>query len=503
MSTLSDLQKKLQKESEGIMFPFRTATVSTTQPVLDTATDGIMSVTGKKYIGPDATIQYSPEGQRQLKEIEKGMLPQFDQTQFPDIGKGKVEDRGGAAPLPIDTTPIPQPEAPSIDPCPPGFKLVNGVCQPIEKQKSDRQEFTNKPRDIGGTAQALSQITDVMQEQGVGNFGQDANYTIDNSTVLSKLGFLGKLVDSIFFKNPADKKLQTLGSTEGINVIENEDGTYNVNITEQGKTNFGRLQTKESLAGNLASTQKTDAQGNIIRAPNGQLMIQGPLTLSAFGKTDLFTPENQIVRKKGETDTDFSKRLQDRTQTVDKLNQDEKNKLLSELNAALGITSTPDTKPEKFGTLDTGEITIEDLPPIMPGESGAVSESGEGVTQRRIPKIIQKLNDKKNAYSTETDSIRREQKRIEYETALDNADTIFETSVKQSSGSELSSEQKQYLDSDTRKARAGESKNRDGSLDSRKGFVAGRENSGYGFRATSANSTKQKNGSVTFDQRFK
>jgi DNA-binding PadR family transcriptional regulator len=142
MSTLSDLQKKLQQESEGIMFPFRTATVSTTQPVLDTATDGIMSITGQKYIGPDSVIQYSPEGQRQLKEIEKGMLPQFDQTQFPDIGKGKVEDRGGAAPLPVDTTPLPQPEAPMIDPCPPGFKYdpVKKVCVPIEQPKSDRDE---------------------------------------------------------------------------------------------------------------------------------------------------------------------------------------------------------------------------------------------------------------------------------------------------------------------------------------------------------------------------
>ena len=142
MSTLSDLQKKLQKESEGIMFPFRTATVSTTQPVLDTATDGIMSITGQKYIGPDSVIQYSPEGQRQLKEIEKGMLPQFDQTKFPDIGKGKVEDRGGAAPLPVDTTPLPQPEAPMIDPCPPGFKYdpVKKVCVPIEQPKSDRDE---------------------------------------------------------------------------------------------------------------------------------------------------------------------------------------------------------------------------------------------------------------------------------------------------------------------------------------------------------------------------
>ena len=98
MSTLSDLQKKLQQESEGIMFPFRTSapstTVKTTQPVLDTATDGIMSVTGEKYIGPDSVIQYGDSYQRQLKQIEKGMLPQFDQQQFPDVGEGIVEDRG-------------------------------------------------------------------------------------------------------------------------------------------------------------------------------------------------------------------------------------------------------------------------------------------------------------------------------------------------------------------------------------------------------------------------
>ena len=148
MSTLSDLQKKLQQESEGIMFPFRTATVSTTQPVLDTATDGIMSITGQKYIGPDSVIQYSPEGQRQLKEIEKGMLPQFDQSQFPDIGKGKVEDRGGAVPLPVDTTPLPQPEAPAIDPCPPGFKYdpVKKICVPVEQPKGDKPSEVKPPR---------------------------------------------------------------------------------------------------------------------------------------------------------------------------------------------------------------------------------------------------------------------------------------------------------------------------------------------------------------------
>lgn len=486
---LDDLSQTLEKESEalkGIMFPFKTKVkpVTVEQNVYDASTDGIMTVQNTQYTGPDATIQYGDNYRRELKEIEKGMLSQFDQSQFPDVGTGRVETRGFPMAQPADTTLTPQPEQPVIDPCPPGFKLVDGVCQPIEQDSGeDRQEFINKPRNIGDTAQALSQITNVMQEQGVGTFGKDVNYTIDNSTILSKLGFLGKLVDGIIFKGPADKKLQTLGDTKGINVSENEDGTFNVNITEEGKTNFGRLQTKESLAGNIASTQKTDSRGNIIRAPNGELMIVGPLTLSAFGKTNLFKPTTRTP------------------QETDNLNAQEKQNLISDLDSLL--SDKVDTKPKEFGQLDTGTITVEDLEPMFPGEGQTVSDAGEGVTQRRLPKIVQKLNAKKNSYLTETDSRRKEQKRIEYETALDNADTVFETSVKQTSGSELTNEQKQYIDSDNRKARAGESRNEDGSLDSRRGFVRGRENSGYGFRATSANSIKQKDGSVTFDQRFK
>ena len=250
---LDDLSQTLEKESEalkGIMFPFKTKVkpVTVEQNVYDASTDGIMTVQNTQYTGPDATIQYGDNYRRELKEIEKGMLSQFDQSQFPDVGTGRVETRGFPMAQPADTTLTPQPEQPVIDPCPPGFKLVDGVCQPIEQDRGeDRQEFINKPRNIGDTAQALSQITNVMQEQGVGTFGKDVNYTIDNSTILSKLGFLGKLVDGIIFKGPADKKLQTLGDTKGINVSENEDGTFNVNITEEGKTNFGRLQTKESF----------------------------------------------------------------------------------------------------------------------------------------------------------------------------------------------------------------------------------------------------------------
>ena len=80
MSALSDLQKKLEQEAQGIMFPFsaKTPTVDTTQEVYNSATDGIMTMQGQKYIGPDAVIQYGSEEEgfaRQLKQIEAPMLP--------------------------------------------------------------------------------------------------------------------------------------------------------------------------------------------------------------------------------------------------------------------------------------------------------------------------------------------------------------------------------------------------------------------------------------------
>ena len=65
---MADLSKILQQESEGIMFPFRTGVQSTTteQQVYDSATDGIMTVTGQQYSlpeykGPTATVQYGTE----------------------------------------------------------------------------------------------------------------------------------------------------------------------------------------------------------------------------------------------------------------------------------------------------------------------------------------------------------------------------------------------------------------------------------------------------------
>ena len=156
------LSNVLEQESSGIMFPFKTGVkpVKTEQQVY-TPTDGIMNVKGTTYEGPSATITYGSEEQgfpRQLKEIEKGMLPRFDQTQFPDMGKGKVETT-----TPPTTQPV-EPDKPIMDPCPAGFKLIDGVCQPIKQQPQqdrggrDRPTFTGPKISASGVIEGYTSV---------------------------------------------------------------------------------------------------------------------------------------------------------------------------------------------------------------------------------------------------------------------------------------------------------------------------------------------------------
>ena len=350
MSTLSDLQKKLQEESEGIMFPFRTAVKKqTTQPVLDTTTDSIMSKTkevavqpvdpSEVYKGP-AVIRYSAEGEKSLVEPDAGMLagspfkfsidPITGQEKpLPQPGEGIVEDVT-PTPTPPITTPV-EPEQPAFDPCPDGFKFDPQLqrCVPIEKQKSDRQTgVSNPPRNIGSTAKALDNIAQTAIKDGLHTkYGEEINITIDNSTILSKLGPLGKLIDGILIKGPADKRLDNFGdftdlSTDGITVTTNSDGTRNVNMTHEGKYNFGKIQTDESLRGNLASTQKTDISrggpGNIIMGPNNTPMIIGPISVNTFGAVSKeFRPLTAEESKKMREDMDAQFKEQQERKKLD------------------------------------------------------------------------------------------------------------------------------------------------------------------------------------------
>ena len=299
----------LSQESSGIMFPFQTRVkpVKTEQQVY-TPTEGIMNVKGTAYEGPDATITYGSEEQgypRQLKQIEKGLLPQFDQSQFPDKGKGKIETTTPAV-LPVNTTTPTDEDKPLMDPCPPGFKLdpIKKICVPIQQQKSDKPQTgpTNPPRNIGPVANSIDQVSkafEKLKDKGglyADGFKEIVTLEIDNSSIISKFGFLGKFIDDVFIKGPADKKfIDTFGGgknsplsnkdLEGIAVIKGKDGKLKASFNQKGKENYDRIMTQESLKGNLASTQKTDRNGNIILGPNGQPMIVGPISTGSFGTT--------------------------------------------------------------------------------------------------------------------------------------------------------------------------------------------------------------------------
>jgi len=254
MTALSDLQKKLEKESQGIMFPFSTnaSTVSTTQNVYDSSTDGIMTMTGQKYVGPDAVVQYGSEEQgyaRQLKQIEAPMLPQFDATQFPKVGEGIVE-----TPVPAPTPPVKtEPETPAVDPCPPGFKydLVKKMCVPIEQPKGDKPKEIKPPRvpnkfesslngylrheeikqaidgsnyDVSLNPERLQDRINIQESTSIDDLGQRQNRPLTGDVVL------------------ADKEGGTAGflaGTQGSNPtlgITNEQKTFNIDVTKEMKT---------------------------------------------------------------------------------------------------------------------------------------------------------------------------------------------------------------------------------------------------------------------------
>ena len=365
MSALSDLQKKLEQEAQGIMFPFsaKTPTVDTKQEVYNSATDGIMTMQGQKYIGPDAVIQYGSEEEgfaRQLKQIEAPMLPQFDADQFPKAGEGIVQTPTPPIGRPVEPEQPTQPDQPAFDPCPPGFKLIDGVCRPIEQSKNDRQTQTgpsNPPRNIGSTAKALDNIAQAAIKDGLHTkYGEDITIKIDNSSVLSQLGFVGKLIDQLLIKGPADNRLKEFGtftnlSTDGINITQNKDGTFDVKMDEQGKYNFGQIQTDQSLRGNLASTQKTDRQGNIIMAPNNTPMIVGPISVNTFGvSTDAFV---------GMTSEQKKKQIEKNRQAMLKATGTQKDKFGNIIKGATISSSAPKSKGGQ-GLLGGGPGKIKD-----------------------------------------------------------------------------------------------------------------------------------------------
>ena len=482
---LSDV---LKQEAEGIMFPFRNKVKpvsDTTQEAYNSTTDGIMSITGKKYIGPDSVIQYGDSYQRQLKQIEKGMLPQFDQQQFPDVGEGIVEDRGFPKAQPVDTTPV-QPDEPKFDPCPPGFKLINGVCQPVEQPRGDRGGQQTPTIDLKNFTTGLSKAEGSITAGGLNSMAMMRLEEKYGAEVASQIGLMN----------------QKYGN-KGALVEEVKDADGNPVIID------GKVQVKNIIP----TPPETFAEGlthaGIVIQDLIKATIPGQI-LSAIGVDETKMPKKLSPELQAKYEEYYEKSKSQgpfkQPTTVDPQSS-AADASAGSLTAGPGFEDTTTlmgkTVLEPEGTF--GEITTIDLKDSKTGE--VVSTVNKRFTDNittghfRLSSTLATLaNLQKRAKALPRGANVNKQ----IETAKDVAEEEFNNSIKEDNdrgNNSLSKSQKDYLDSDNRRALPGETKSANGKdLDSRRDFVPGRENEGYGFRSTSGNYNKSTN---TFDQRFK
>jgi len=270
---LSDILKKYGDTSatEGIMFPSAgVQSVTTEQEVYNAATDGIMTINNEQYIGPSATITYGTAEQgfpRMLREIEQGELPQFDQSTFPEVGTGVMQPTTPITP-PAETQPT-EPEAPAVDPCPPGFKYdpVKKMCVPVEQPKSDTSPETQPPRVPNKFESSLNgylrheEIKQAIDSSlyDVGVVGQ----SIENDMNMQRIGDTAA-PDIAPLENQL-KTLQTeqnkLLNSEGQVPIANQKAYEELNAKisefENSIDEAKKFRTVKSVAGGV------DAQGNI------------------------------------------------------------------------------------------------------------------------------------------------------------------------------------------------------------------------------------------------
>ena len=418
MTTLSDLQKKLEQESQGIMFPFsaNASTINTTQNVYNSATDGIMTMQGKQYVGPDSVVQYGSEKQgypRQLKQIEAPMLPQFDAQQFPKAGEGIIK-APSSAPIPTPSVET-KPETPVVNPCPPGYQLVNGVCQLIQQQDDNKGNIKGIPI-TNGIIEGYEGLSDMRRGPAFYNTLTDSEKLDYNKAISFGRGIQYKTLEDgtkkIIAKSPTFS--QALAEMAPFALIV--DAVKNLAEKVFGKEVFKKEEITESRP-TLPST------GSNITGQGGD-----------FGKlVTIDTKDSQT----GETIGTVNKRFTD------------------------NITTGHFRLSNTLATIANLQKRIKNVP--RGGNINKLIETAKNVAEKEFNETIQEDKNKGN--------------------------------------NSLSKSQRDYLDSNNRRALPGETKSANGKdVDNRKDFVSGRENEGYGFRSTSANYNKS---TKTFDQRFK
>jgi len=276
---LSDILKKYgdSTATEGIMFPSAgVQSTSTEQQVYDSTTDGIMTVQGQQYSlptykGPTATVQYGGEEAgypRMLREIEQGELPQFRQEDFPKAGEGITQTPPSSKiNLPFEPTPLPTP----VDPCPSGYRLINGVCQPIQQ---DRGRPPEEPMFGPGKTpfQNIEFANNILSE---GN--QNYDYYRDNKIV--NVNLIGGGIRTPEAEADLQNYFSTVGTSPGTDVSD---------ISKLDDSTFFSYLESSGLDKKYMSTNAEFNLSNIANKPEGGTTIfPGVNALMALAEKDM------------------------------------------------------------------------------------------------------------------------------------------------------------------------------------------------------------------------
>lgn len=443
---LSDILKKYGDGPavEGIMMP----TVSTTQEIYNAATDGIMTVQGNQYTGPNAVVQYGNEQQgfpRQLKEIEGPMLPQFDQTTLPKVGKGIMESSAGTStPEPVVKTPV---EQFTIDPCPSGYKLVNGVCQLIQTRDDNKGNLKGKTV-TNGIIEGYTRAALTPNPFSTGALNSNEMMALEEKYGAGVAKQIG-LVDQQFNRGTQVKHVKE-----------------KINNPETGEL------------------VEVDAKN-----PDGTIKVENVIAISPTAEQALkeISPFTDLIDaiSSGKIVEDAKKAVDNASSTIVNLITD---------NKKTEVTEDP-TKVVQETKIDFGELS----------KNFGELQSSLLDTTNQLASIQENMLNMMKGRGTDTVELAKLQKqekklKVKKDNEMRKAKTLFEQSVEASKDQPLTDNEKKYIDSSNRKALPGESKDNKGNVDNRSGKVPGRENSGFGFKATSANYNKKTN---TFDQRFK
>ena len=415
---LSDILKKYgdTTATEGIMIPTAgVKSISTEQEVYDAATDGIMTVNQEKYIGPTSTIVYGNEDDsytRMLREIEQGELPQFDQSTFPAVGTGIMQPSTPVT-QPVDTTPV-QPDEPKFDPCPPGFKLINGVCQPVEQDRGRDRPPPQGPKIVNGIIEGFTDLNDIApgmaatdyynrlspemkaEYDKAASYGRGVQVKLDDkgnpirivahSPTLSELvgdaaRAIGDIIENASLVNVVSK---VLGSDEKPETKpEPEEGSTIVTRTGEGPIQIPTLTTEDF--GGIDNISKTVRDFGIILNDVSSLLVEskslqdrlkglqnaGPKSNSKEDKDSYKTAENNLKRQIAINEKNRNIMIAQDKQKEKEVQQELNNSSESDFNVR-GTTFTAhrnsDNKIIGYSNKGSNVVNMAGMQPIGPGQ---------------------------------------------------------------------------------------------------------------------------------------